>query len=297
MRIFVTGATGFVGSAVVPDLLDAGHDVIGLVRSEEGARKLAAVGAKAVQGDLKDLVGLRREAGTADAVIHAAFDHDFSKMAESCEMDRTAIEAIGEALEGSDKPLIVTSGLPLTPGRVSNENDVPPPGEHGVPRVSEQTAMSLVKRGVRSMVIRMPQVHDQTKQGFATYLLAHAREKGISAYVDEGLNRWPAVHRRDAARLYRLALEKGHAGRHYHAVAEEGVSVLKIAETIATRLDIPAVSLSAEMSADHFGWLDRIAKMDVAASSDITRQMLAWRPMETSSFLADLESSQDNPVA
>ncbi|MBA4173409.1 MAG: NAD-dependent dehydratase [Hyphomicrobium sp.] len=296
MRIFVTGATGFVGSAIVPDLLNAGHEVIGLVRSDEGARKLAAAGAKAVRGDLNDLVGLRRESGTADAVVHAAFDHDFSKMAENCELDRKAIVALGEALEGSDKPLIVTSGLPLTPGRVANENDVPPPGGLGTPRVSEQTAISLVERGVRAMVIRMPQVHDRTKQGFATYLLAHAREKGISAYVDEGLNRWPAVHRLDAARLYRLAMEKGHAGLRYHAVAEEGVSVRSIAEAIARRLDIPAVSLSAEASADHFGWLDRIAKMDTTASSDLTRQMLGWRPMETTSFLADLESAQGTPA-
>lgn len=297
MRIFVTGATGFIGSAIVHHLLGAGHEVVGLVRSDEGARRLATAGVTAVRGDLKDLVGLRREAGAADAVIHAAFDHDFSKLADSCEMDRLAIEAIGDGLEGSAGPLIVTSGLPVTPGRVASEDDVPPPGGHGIPRVSEQTAMSLLERGVRAMVIRMPQVHDRTKQGFATHLLAHAREKGISAHVDGGLNRWPAVHRHDAARLYLLALEKGRPGARYHAVAEEGVPVRRIAEAIARRLDVPTVSLSAQVSADHFGWLDRIAKMDVAASSDLTRRELAWHPMETSGILADLENGRDTPFA
>ncbi len=177
MRIFLTGATGFVGSAIVPDLLAAGYEVVGLARSDEAAGALAAAGAEAHRGDLKDLRSLETGAERADAVIHAAFDHDFSRLAENCEMDRQAIEAVGAALAGSDKPLIVTSGLPLTPGRSATEDDVPPPGEHGIPRASEQTAMSLIGRGVRPFVVRMSQVHDQTKQGFGSYLLAHAREK------------------------------------------------------------------------------------------------------------------------
>ena len=189
-------------------------------------------------------------------------------------MDRLAIEALGAGLAGSDKPLIVTSGLPVIPGRVATEDDVPSSAAHGMPRVSEQTALSMLARGVRAMVVRMPQVHDRTEQGFATYLLAHAREKGVSAYVGEGLNREPAVHRLDAASLYRPVLEKGVAGKRYHAVAEEGVAVRAIAEAIGQHLDIPVVSLSLKVSGSHFGWLDRIAQMDVPASSSLTQEGL-----------------------
>lgn len=291
MRVFVTGATGFVGSAFVPELLSAGHQVIALARSDEAAAALARAGADVHRGDLKDLDSLRRGAEQADAVIHAAFDHDFSKFAASSEMDRRAIDAIGDALEGSDKPLIVTSGLPLAPGRSATENDVPPTGEHGISRVSEQTAMSLIGRGIRSCVVRMSQVHDQVKQGFGSYLLALAREKGVSAYVGEGLNRWPAVHRLDAARLYRLVLENGTAGQHYHAVSEEGVPVRAIAEAIGRRLNVPVVAMSPEESVSHFGWLDRIARMDVPASSLLTQDRLGWRPTEQSSLVADLDTS------
>ncbi|WP_337182444.1 SDR family oxidoreductase [Shinella sp.] len=296
MRIFITGATGFVGSAVVPELLHAGHVVVGLARSDEGAEKLAMAGAEAVRGDLKDRERLTREAKTADAVIHAAFDHDFSRLAENCEMDRQAIEAIGAGLAESGKPLIVTSGLPLTPGRAATEDDIPPAGAHGIPRVSEQTAMTMIERGVRAMVVRMPQVHDQVKQGFATYLLDHARKTGLSAYVGQGLNRWPAVHRLDAARLYRLVLERGEAGRRYHAVAEEGVLVKDIAETIGKGLGLQITSLSDDTSAEHFGWLDRIVKMDVPASSVLTRSAPGWQPIESSSFLDDLASACDAAV-
>ena len=292
MRVFITGATGFIGSAVVPELLNAGHDVVGLVRSRESAQALGSAGAKPVLGDLNDLEGLSREARSADAVIHTAFHHDFARLAESCLLDRLAIEAIGSALEGSGKPFVVTSGLPMTPGRIATENDAPPSG--GMPRVSEQTAMSMIERGVRSVVIRMPQVHDETKQGFATYLLAHAREKGVSAYVGEGLNRWPAVHRLDAARLYRLALEQGAVGQRYHAVEEQGVPVREIAEAIGKGLGVPVVSLGAETSADHFAWLDRIAQMDVPASSDVTQEVLGWRPKEGAGFLADLAVAAGN---
>lgn len=291
MRVFVTGATGFVGSAVVAELLSAGHQVIALARSDEAAAALARAGVDVYRGDLKDLDSLRRGAEQADAVIHAAFDHDFSKFAASSEVDRRAIDAIGDALEGSDKPLIVTSGLPLAPGRSATENDVSPTGEHGIPRVSEQTAMSLIGRGIRSCVVRMSQVHDQVKQGFGSYLLALAREKSVSAYVGEGLNRWPAVHRLDAARLYRLVLENGTAGQHYHAVSEEGVPVRAIAEAIGRRLNVPVVAMSPEESVSHFGWLDRIARMDVPASSLLTQDRLGWRPTEQSTLVADLDTS------
>ena len=191
MRVFLTGATGFVGSAVVSDLLAASHRVVGLARSDEAATALIAAGAEVHRGDLRDHESLRRGAEQADAVIHTGFNHDFSGLAESCEMDRLAIEALGAGLAGSGKPLIVTSGLPVIPGRVATEDDAPPSGAHGMPRVSEQTALSMTGRGVRAMVVRMPQVHDRTKQGFASYVLDHAREKGSSAHVGEGLNRWP----------------------------------------------------------------------------------------------------------
>ena len=294
MRVFLTGATGFVGSAVVADLLAAGHRVVGLVRSDEAVAALTAAGAEVHRGDLKDLDSLRRGAEQADAVIHAAFDHDFANLAASCEMDRQAIEALGDGLAGSDKPLIVTSGLPVIPGRVATEEDVPPSGAHGMPRVSEQTALALVDRGVLAMVVRMPQVHDRAKQGFGSYLLAHAREKGVSAYVGDGQNRWPAVHRLDAARLYRFVLDKGVTGERYHAVAEEGVPVRSIAEAIGRRLGVPVVRLSPEESAGHFGWLDRIARMDVPASSTLTQQRLDWQPTEQSGLIADTDHS-DQP--
>jgi nucleoside-diphosphate-sugar epimerase len=294
MRIFVTGATGFVGSVVVADLIGAGHDVVGLVRSAEGARVLALAGAEPVQGDLGDLEALGVLAQKADAVIHTAFNHDFSRMAESCELDRLVLEAFGTALEGSNKPLIVTAGLPLLPGQLVSEGDEPAPGRHSTPRVSEQTAMSMIERGVRAMVIRMAQVHDQTKQGFASYLLKHARKKGVSAYPGEGLNRWAAVHRLDAGRLYRLVLERGAAGERYHAVAEEGVPMREIAQAIGRKLEVPVVSLSAEASAEHFGWLNRIASMDITASSEQTQLKMPWFPKESPTLLFDLKTGDSS---
>ena len=289
MRVFVTGATGFVGSAIVPDLLKNGHQVLGLARSDKGAKSLIAAGAEAHRGDLEDLESLRTGAAMSDGVIHAAFNHDFSKFAENCEADRLAIEVIGEVLKGSDRPFIVTSGLPPMPNRLTTENDSPPSGSSGTPRVSEQTAMSLVAQGVRVSVVRMPQVHDQDKQGLATYMIALAREKQVSAYVGAGLNRWPAVHRLDAAPVYRLALEKGSAGERYHAVAEEGVTVQEIAEAIGRGLQIPVVALSPEHAAGHFGWLGFLVSMDAPASSALTQQRLGWRPTEKPGFIADLE--------
>jgi nucleoside-diphosphate-sugar epimerase len=286
MRVFVTGATGFIGSAVVSELLANGHQVLGLTRSQQGAAALAAAGAEAVHGSLEDLDSLRRGAAATDGVIHTAFIHDFSKFEENCEIDRRAIEAIGSELVGSNRPLIVSSGLP-----VPTEDDVPPPGP--LPRVSEQTAISLVERGVRAMVMRLPQVHDRDKQGLVSYLIALAREKGISAYVGAGLNRWPAVHRLDAAPLYRLALEKGSAGARYHAVAEEGVSLREIAEAIGRGLKIPVVAKSPKEAAGHFGWMGLFAGMDLTASSALTQQRLGWRPTDKPGMIADLDRATD----
>ena len=288
MRIFVAGATGFVGSALVADLINAGHQVLGLARSDEGAKSLTAAGAEVHRGDLDDPEGLSRGAADSDGVIHAAFNHDFSKFAENSQTDRRAVEAMGKVLEGSDRPLIVTAGLPVTPGRPATEADVPPDDSSLTPRVSEQTAMALAARGVRASVVRLPQVHDRDKQGFVSFLINVAREKGISAYVGDGRNRWPAVHLLDAAPVYRLTLEKGAAGGKYHAVAEEGVPLREIAEAIGRGLKVPAVALSPEEAAGHFGWLASFAGMDGPASSALTRQRLGWRPTQTSGLLADL---------
>ena len=291
MRVFVTGATGFVGSTIVSDLLNSGHQVLGLTRSDAGEKSLLAAGAEVHRGDLENLVSLRSGAAMTDAVIHAAFDHDFSKFAANCGVDQRAIEAMGDVLRGSDRPLIVTSGLPLTPNRIATEDDDPPSGFGGSPRVSEQTAMSMVATGVRASVVRMSQVHDRERQGLAAYMIAHAREKGISAYVGDGQNRWPAVHRLDVAPIYRLALEKGPAAAKYHAVSEEGVSLREIAEAIGRGLKLPVVALAPEEAPSHFGWLAFPVSMDAPASSDLTQRMLGWQSSGRPGFLTDLERS------
>jgi nucleoside-diphosphate-sugar epimerase len=280
MRVFVTGATGFIGSAIVPELLTAGHEVLGLARSDAGAKSLMATGAQVHRGDLEDLDSLRSGAAAADGVIHTAFNHDLSKWAENCEADRHAIEALGSALAGSDRPLIVTSGTvaAYTPGRLTTEEDPP---NSPIPRVaSEQAAASVAAQGVHVLVMRLPQVHDPVRQGLITYLIAVAREKGVSAYVGDGLNRWPAAHRLDAAHLYRLALEKGAAGARYHAVAEEGVPLREIAEAIGRRLKVPVVSKSPEEAGEYFGWLGGFVGFDLAASSALTQERLGWRPTQ-----------------
>ena len=287
MRVFVTGATGFVGSPVVKELIAAGHQVLGLARSEAGAQALAASGADVQRGTLEDAASLRSGAAAAEAVLHLAFIHDFSKFQENCEIDKQAIEALGSVLAGSERPLIVTSGVAglAAPGQLATEDqDVPP--DFPFPRVSEQTALSLP--GVSAAAVRLPQVHDPVKQGLVTYLIAVAREKGVSAYVGEGRNRWAAAHVSDVARLYRLALEKHQAGAKYHAVAEEGVPMREIAEAIGRGLNVPVVSLSPEEAAAHFGWMTMFAGSDLAASSEKTRQHLGWHPTGPG-LIADLQ--------
>jgi len=287
MRVFVTGATGFIGSAVVRDLIDAGHHVLGLTRSDAGAQSLAAAGAEAHRGDLEDLESLRGGAAMSDAVIHTAFRHDWSRFAESCELDKRAIEAIGAVLQSSSRPFIVSSGVGVAQGRAATEDDPPLSPSASLPRVSEATAVELVESGVNVSVMRLPQVHDTVKQGLVTPLIAVAREKGVSAYVGDGQNRWPAAHVLDVARLYRLALEKGIAGAKYHAVAEEGVRLKDIAEAIGHGLNVPVTSLSPEQAQEHFGFFGFFAGRDSRVSSARTREQLGWNPTGPS-LLTDL---------
>jgi nucleoside-diphosphate-sugar epimerase len=294
MRVFVTGATGFIGSALVPELIGAGHQVIGLTRSEVGAAALAAAGAQVHRGDLEDLDSLRSGAAMSDGVIHLAFNHDFSKFIANCEADRHVIEALGSVLVGSDRPLIVTSGTAMTntvAGQPAREDD-PVITSRAVPRAaSEEAATAVAGTGVNVSVVRLPQVHDPFKQGLITYLIQVAREKGVSAFVGDGLNRWPAVHVLDAARLYRLALEKQQSGSKYHAVAEEGVPLREIAGVIGRGLNVPVVSLTPEEASAHFGWLSAFAGRDLPASSAQTQERLGWHPTGPE-LMADLEQMQ-----
>jgi nucleoside-diphosphate-sugar epimerase len=279
MRVFVTGATGFVGSAVVADLIAAGHSVTGLTRSDAGAATLTAMGATVHQGSLEDHASLRSGAAASDGVLHLAFNHDFSKFADNCELDRRAIMALGEELKGSERPLIVTSGVALlAPGRLATEDDA---AARHFPRVSEAAAEDLAEQGVRAGIVRLPPTtHGEGDHGFVPRLIAIAREKGAAAYIGDGNNRWPAAHRVDAARVYRLALEQGASARRYHAIAEEGVPFKVIAEVIGKRLGLPVVSKSPDEAEAHFGWFARFAAVDVPASSAKTRAALGWAPKE-----------------
>jgi nucleoside-diphosphate-sugar epimerase len=292
MRIFVTGATGFIGSAIVQELIHSGHQVLGLTRSDAGAQSLIAAGAEVHRGDLDDQESLRSGAANSDAVIHTAFNHDFSKYVANCEADRQVIEALGDALAGSGRLLIVTSGTGMVnsaPGVLATEHDLPASSKV-IPRAASEEAAALVAdRGVRTAIVRLPQVHDTVKQGLITYAIQVAREKGVSAYAGDGLNRWPAAHRLDTARLYRLALEKAGAGDKFHAVAEEGVSVRDIAEAIGRGLNVPVVPLSPEESSKHFGWLGAFVARDAAASSVHTREKLGWNPTGPG-LISDLEN-------
>ncbi|MFP5229598.1 MAG: SDR family oxidoreductase [Acidobacteriota bacterium] len=284
MRVFVTGATGFIGSRIVPELIGAGHQVLGLARSDSGADRLADFGAQVQRGDLEDLESLRSGAAASDAVLHVAFrriqhlQHDWTRFAENCEVDKRAIEAMGAVLLGSSRPFVVTSGVGVAEGRAATEDDPPIPPSAAYPRASEATAVALLERGVHASVMRLPQVHDTVKQGLITPLVAIARAKRVSAYVGDGQNRWPAVHVTDAARLYRLALEKGTAGARYHAVAEEGVMLKDIATAIGRGLNVPVTSIPAEQAHAHFGFLGFFAGRDARTASAQTRTKLGWNP-------------------
>ncbi len=291
MKVFLTGATGFIGTRIISELLDAGHTVLGLTRSEEGAKKLHAAGVEVHHGNIEDLDSLRKGAEKVDGVIHCAMNHDFSQFVKNCEDDKNAIIAMGEVLVGSKRPFLVTSGTGVGsngPGKLATEDQFDT--EHPNPRIgSELAGAAASEKGVSVSVIRLPQVHDTVKQGLVTYTIAIAREKGFTAYLGEGKNRWPAAHVNDVARLYRLALEKNVAGSRYNAVAEEGITAKEIAETTAKGLKQEVKSLTPEEAKEYFGWMAMFAGMDLSASSKLTRERLGWTPTGPG-LIADLEA-------
>jgi nucleoside-diphosphate-sugar epimerase len=280
MRVFLTGATGFIGSQILPELLAAGHQVVGLARSENGAQSLQAAGAEVHYGTLEDLDSLHDGATRVDAVIHTAFDHDFSNFVANCEKDRRVIETLGSALKGSHRPLIITSGTGIGsrgPGQLAMENVFD--AGHANPRIaSELAGNALLEAGVDVRVVRLPQVHNRVRQGLISPFIAISREKGVAAYIAEGANRWPAAHVTDVAKLYALVLDKGQKGARYHAVAEEGVTLREIAQVVGAGLGVPVVSLSPDDALSHFGWLAPFVGQDLGASSQWTRQQLDWQP-------------------
>jgi len=290
MRIFLTGATGFIGSKIIPELLQAGHQVLGLTRSDAGAKQLTAGGAEVHRGDLEDPTTLRRGAEKADAVIHCAFDHDFSRFVENCQKDKRNIEAIGEALVGSKRPLIITSGTGMGsrgPGELASEDVYD--ATHANPRkISEETGAAVAARGVNVSYVRLPQVHDTRKQGLISPLIEISRAKGRVAYVGEGKNRWPAAHVTDVARLYKLAIERAEPGARYNAVGEEGVTTRDISDALGRSLKLPVVSLTGDEVAAHFGWMAMFAGVDMPASNAITRKKLGWTPVGPG-LIADLD--------
>jgi nucleoside-diphosphate-sugar epimerase len=294
MRVFVTGATGFIGSALVRELIGAGHQVLGLCRSEEKAAALKAAGAEVHHGSIEHLDSLKSGAARADGVVHLAFNHDFSRFAANCEHDRQVIKTLGSALAGSHRPLIVTSGTGIAnavPGKPATE-DNPATGSSVIPRAaSEEAAAALAAAGVNVSVVRLPQVHDTLRQGLVSYLIAIAIEKGVCAYVGDGHNRWPAAHVLDTVRLYRLALEKAERDTKYHAVAEQGVALKSIVEVLGRRLKLPVKSIAAHEAQSYYGWLAMFAGHDLPASSEQTRKKLGWQPTGPT-LLADLENLQ-----
>jgi len=289
MRIFVTGATGFIGSRLVPELMGAGHTVLGLTRSEAGAERLRAAGAKVQYGDLEDLGSLREGAAKSEGVVHLAFIHDFSNFQRVCAVDRNAITAMGEVLLGSKRPFVLTSGTAMAAnvdGKPSTEES-----ENAAwnPRAASEAALkALTERGLNATVVRLAQIHDTRKQGLVPYITAVAREKGVSAYIGEGGNRWPAAHVSDTARLYRLAVERAEQGAIYHAVDEEGVTMKAMAEALGRGLKVPVVSIKPEEVEAHFGWMAMFAGMDMPSSSAITRKKLGWKPSGPG-LIADLD--------
>ncbi|MFL9956275.1 SDR family oxidoreductase [Paraburkholderia nemoris] len=293
MRIFLTGATSFIGAAIVPELINAGHHVIGMTRSDAGAQALIDAGAEVHRGTLEDPESLRSGAAKADAVIHTAFDHDFSRFVENCEKDKRAIAALGSALAGSDRPLIITSGTGMgngEHGQLATEDVFNV--SHPNPRIASEVAgNALLEAGVNVSVVRLPQVHNPFKQGLISPLVAIAREKGVSAFVGEGRNRWPAGHLSDVARLYRLAVEKRQQGARYHAVGEEGISSREIAEALGRGLKLPVVSISPDEAASHFGWMAMFVGLDMPASSVQTQARLDWHPTGPA-LIADLNEAR-----